>query len=151
MTSARPYIPRPGERAPVAPRFKRSRAAQLRVWWREIDHVLLALVLALMAIGAIAVAAASPASARRLSANGGKLDDLYFLWAHLRWQFVGVCVMLGVSMAPRDRARRGGIILGAAMLIFLMLVPVIGSEVNGAKRWISIGMRFQPSEFLKPA
>ena len=71
MTAARPYIPRPGERAPVAPRFKQSRKAQLRVWWREIDHVLLALVLALMALGAIAVAAASPASARRLSGAAG--------------------------------------------------------------------------------
>ena len=151
MTAARPYIPRPGERAPVAPRFKQSRKAQLRVWWREIDHVLLALVLALMGLGAIAVAAASPASARRLSTSAGKLDDLYFLWAHLRWQFLGVCAMLGISMAPRDQVRRGGIILGATMLVFLMLVPVIGSEVNGAKRWISIGMRFQPSEFLKPA
>ena len=150
MTSARPYIPRPGERAPVSPRFKQTRAARLRVWWREIDHVLLALVLALMALGSIAVAAASPASARRLGA-GGKLDDLYFLWAHLRWQFVGVCAMLGISMVPRDKARRAGILLGAAMLVFLMLVPVIGSEVNGAKRWISLGMRFQPSEFLKPA
>ena len=43
MTAARPYIPRPGERAPVSPRFKQSRTAELRIWWREIDRVLLAL------------------------------------------------------------------------------------------------------------
>ena len=71
MTSARPYIPRPGERAPVAPRFKQGRGAQLRVWWREIDHVLLALVVALMALGSIAVAAASPASARARRTSRG--------------------------------------------------------------------------------
>jgi cell division protein FtsW len=151
MTAARPYIPRPGERAPVAPRFKQSRKAQLRIWWREIDHVLLALVLMLMALGSVAVAAASPASARRLSTSSAKLDDLYFLWAHLRWQFLGLCVMFGVSLAPRDLARRGGILLGVAMLVALMLVPAIGAEVNGARRWISLGIRFQPSEFLKPA
>jgi len=151
MTAARPYIPRPGERAPVAPRFKQTRKAQLRVWWREIDHGLLALVLTLMALGAIAVAAASPASARRLSTSGTRLDDLYFLWTHLRWQFLGICTMLGVSFASRDLARRGGIVLGAAMLAFLLLVPIMGSEVNGARRWINLGVKFQPSEFIKPA
>jgi cell division protein FtsW len=151
MTVARPYIPRPGERAPSAPRFKQSRGAQLRIWWREIDHVLLALVVALMALGSIAVAAASPASARRLSTSAARLDDLYFLWTHLRWQFLGLCTMIGISMVPREMARRGGILLGASMLLFLVLVPIMGSEVNGAKRWINLGVKFQPSEFIKPA
>ena len=151
MTAARPYIPRPGERAPVSPRFKQSRAAQLRIWWREIDRVLLALVLAVMVLGSIAVAAASPASARRLSGAEGKLDDLHFLWGHLVYQAVGLAAMFGISLAPREWARRGGILLGAAMLLFLLLVPFAGAEVNGARRWINLGIRFQPSEFLKPA
>jgi cell division protein FtsW len=59
--------------------------------------------------------------------------------------------MFGVSLAPREIARRGGILLGAAMLLFLLLVPFVGAEVNGARRWINLGIRFQPSEFLKPA
>ena len=151
MTAARPYIPRPGERAPVAPRFKQSRATRLRIWWREIDRVLLTLVLALMVLGSIAVAAASPASARRLSGAEGKLDDLHFLWGHLVYQAVGLAAMFGISLAPREWARRGGILLGAAMLLFLLLVPFAGAEVNGARRWINLGIRFQPSEFLKPA
>jgi cell division protein FtsW len=151
MNTARPYIPRPGERAPVAPRFKQSRAAQLRIWWREIDRVLLALVFAVMVLGSIAVAAASPASARRLSGAEGKLDDLHFLWGHLVYQALGLAAMFGISLAPREWARRGGILLGAAMLLFLLLVPFVGAEVNGARRWINLGIRFQPSEFLKPA
>ena len=151
MTAARPYIPRPGERAPVAPRFKQSRATRLRIWWREIDRVLLTLVLAVMVLGSIAVAAASPASARRLSGAEGKLDDLHFLWGHLVYQAVGLAAMFGISLAPREWARRGGILLGAAMLLFLLLVPFAGAEVNGARRWINLGIRFQPSEFLKPA
>ena len=32
-----------------------------------------------------------------------------------------------------------------------VLVPIVGAEVNGARRWLDFGMRFQPSEFLKPA
>src|SRR5690606_7811935 len=55
-----------------------------------------------------------------------------------------------ISMAPRELARRGAIVLGAVMLAALFLVPLVGSEVNGARRWLDLGMRFQPSEFLKP-
>jgi cell division protein FtsW len=37
-------------------------------------------------------------------------------------------------------------------LVMLFLVPVLGEVKNGAKRWIDLpGIRFQPSEFLKPA
>jgi cell division protein FtsW len=150
MTALRPYIPLAGARAPSAPQFPQSRKAQLRIWWREVDRVLLTLVLILMATGSIAVAAASPASARRLSTSAVRLDDLYFYWAHLRWQFVGLVTMIGLSMAPRELARRGAIVLGGVMLFALFLVPLVGSEVNGARRWLDIGMRFQPSEFLKP-
>ena len=39
--------------------------ADIRIWWREIDRTLLFLIIGLMVVGAIAVAAASPASARR--------------------------------------------------------------------------------------
>jgi len=59
--------------------------------------------------------------------------------------------MFGASLLSRQNARRFGVILGAAMLGLLFLVPFIGVEINGARRWISIGMQFQPSEFLKPA
>jgi len=141
----------PASSAANPSRFKRSRRAELVVWWREIDRVLLVLVLTLMAIGTAAVAAASPASARRLSTAAVKLPDLYFFYAHIRWQFLGLMAMLGASMLPRDTARRAGIVLGFAMLAGLMLVPVVGTSVNGAKRWLNLGISLQPSEFLKPA
>ncbi|MDB5725175.1 MAG: cell division protein FtsW, partial [Novosphingobium sp.] len=121
------------------------------VWWREIDRVLLALVLTLMAIGTVAVAAASPASARRLSTAAVKLDDLHFFVLHVRWQILGLITMIGASFLPKELARRLGILLGSAMLFALILVPLIGTEVNGARRWLNLGISLQPSEFLKPA
>ena len=135
----------------VASRYRRSRRSQIAIWWREIDRVLLMLVLALMAIGTAAVAAASPASARRLSTAAAHLDDLHFFTLHLRWQLLGLAVMLGASALPKEMARRAGILLGFAMLVALMLVPLVGSEVNGARRWLNLGISLQPSEFLKPA
>jgi cell division protein FtsW len=113
--------------------------------------VLLLLVLTLMAIGAVSVAAASPASARRLSTSGTSLGELHFFWLHLRWQVLGLLVLVGTSLVPRDLARRGAVVLCAAMIVAMLLVPLAGSEVNGAKRWLDLGLRFQPSEFLKPA
>jgi cell division protein FtsW len=123
---------------------------RLRVWWREVDRVLLALVIALMVIGTIAVAAASPASARRLSTASEQLPDLYFFWRHIVWQVLSLATLLAVSFLDKDSARRLGILLAAGMAACLFLVPIFGTEVNGARRWIELGIRFQPSEFLKP-
>lgn len=142
---------RPGTRHSPAPRYRRSRRSELAIWWREIDRVLLLLVLSLMAMGTVAVAAASPASARRLSTAGEQLAELHFFALHIRWQILGIVAMLGASMLPREQARRAGILLGSAMLVGLVLVPLVGSEVNGARRWLHLGVSLQPSEFLKPA
>jgi cell division protein FtsW len=150
MTMTQPYIPRAGARNAPPPHRKLDRRIELRIWWREIDRVLLGLILLLMAIGTVAVAAASPASARRLSTSAVKLDDLYFFWLHLRWQFLGLVTMIGISMATKEQARRGAILVALGMLAALALVPVAGHEVNGAKRWLDFGFRFEPSEFLKP-
>ncbi len=148
---AQPYIPHMPDRSAQGARMRLDKRSQLRIWWREIDRVLLVLILCLMAIGTVAVAASSPASARRLSSSSVRLDDLYFYWLHLRWQSLGLITMIGVSMAPREWARRGSIVLGAAMLLGLIMVPFVGVEVNGAKRWLHFGFNLQPSEFLKPA
>jgi cell division protein FtsW len=131
--------------------YRRGRRSEFAIWWREIDRVLLALVLMLMAIGTVAVAAASPASARRLSTSAVRIDDLHFFALHLRWQLLGLGAMIGASLLPRDMARRAGIILGFAMLAALILVPLIGTQVNGSRRWLNLGVSLQPSEFLKPA
>ena len=59
-------------------------------------------------------------------------------------------LLFGVSMLTRDSARRFGLLLAAGMTGLLFLVPLVGAEINGARRWINLGMQFQPSEFLKP-
>jgi len=146
-----PYVPGAGRGQGLAPWQRRNWRVGLLIWWRETDRVLLLLILALMGLGAVAVAAASPASARRLSTAAVKIDDLHFFMLHLRWQFFGLIAMFAASQLSREQARRFGILLGGAMLVALLLVPIIGTNVNGAKRWLNLGFSLQPSEFMKPA
>lgn len=122
----------------------------LRIWWRELDKVLLLLIGLLMAMGLVAVAAASPASADQLSTAKVTLDDLMFFKRHVVFQLMGLALMIGLSFLSRDQARRLGILVGAIMLALMFVVPILGEEKNGARRWINVGMSLQPSEFLKP-
>lgn len=151
MTPTQPFVPGARRRPPRSPAHQLPRWSMMKIWWREIDRVLLGLVLLLMTLGTIAVAAASPASAGRLSTSATTLEPLYFFYRHLGWQAVALMVMFGVSMLSRENARRLAVLLAAAMLALLFVVPFFGIEINGARRWINLGMQFQPSEFLKPA
>jgi cell division protein FtsW len=116
-----------------------------------LDRVLLSLMLVLIAIGLLAVAAASPAGAQRLSSSQTQLPPLYFFYRQVMWVVVGIPLMLIVSMYPREQARRFAVVGFLFVFALLVLVPFLGREVNGSQRWIGAGVaRVQPSEFLKP-
>jgi len=132
-----------------AARYNRNRRSELAIWWQEIDRAVLAIVLILMGIGAVAVAAGSPASAKRLSTAHERLPELHFFYLHMRWQLIGLAAMFWASTRTKDSARRIGILMAGAMLFLLVLVPFVGSEVNGARRWLRLGVSIQPSEFRK--
>src|SRR5690606_3566595 len=133
------------------PRLSRADRTPLGLWFWEIDRVLLLLVSILVAVGLVAVAAASPVAAQKLSTSAASLDPLYYFYRQLMWVMVGVPVMLMVSMLPKAQARRFAIYGTILFLFLLFLVPLVGTSVNGAQRWIGSGIfRLQPSEFLKP-
>jgi cell division protein FtsW len=132
-------------------RYGRSDTSAIGRWFWEIDKVLLLLISVLIAIGLIAVAAASPAAAQRYSGGNVRFNELYYFWRQLAWIAVGIPVMIGISMIPRDRARRLSLIGAAIFFVMLVFVPIVGPEHNGARRWIEFGVgQVQPSEFLKP-
>jgi cell division protein FtsW len=132
-------------------RLGRSDRSAIGRWFWEIDRVLLLLVLVLISIGLIAVAAASPAAATRYSGGTVTFAPLHYFYRQLIWIMAALPVMIGVSMLPRTVARRLCLAGAAFFTILLVFVPIIGPEVNGARRWIGVGfLQFQPSEFLKP-
>jgi len=132
-------------------RLGRADKSAFGTWFWEIDRVLLSLVTVLIAIGLIAVAAASPAAAYRYSGGNVQFGALHYFWRQLAWVIISLPVMLGISMLPKQMARRMALGGAAFFTVLLALVPLVGEEVNGAQRWIGIGfMQVQPSEFLKP-
>lgn len=129
----------------------RERTA-LAIWFWEIDRVLLGLIVVLIAIGLVAVAAASPVAAAKLSSTDQTLTPLYYFYRQLMWIALGIPVMIVISMLPRVQARRLAVAVAVLFAVLLLLVPIIGTSVNGATRWLGAAwFRFQPSEFLKPA
>jgi cell division protein FtsW len=132
-------------------KFGRSDRSPVGRWFWEIDRVLLLLVAVLIAIGLIAVAAASPAAGSRYSGGDVSFTELHYFYRQLMWIIVAVPVMIAVSMLTKERARRMALAGALFFTALLFLVPVLGQEVNGARRWIGVGFaQFQPSEFLKP-
>jgi cell division protein FtsW len=136
---------------PEPSRLGRSDRTPLAIWFWELDRVLLTLIITLFAIGLIAVAAASPVAAIKHSSEDVTLPMLYYFYRQLFWVAISLPLMLIVSMAPKDQARRFAIVGAIAFLGLLFLVPIVGNDVNGSQRWIGYGFAtLQPSEFLKP-
>ena len=131
--------------------FSRNDRTILGRWFWTVDRTLLALLVLLIAVGLVAVAAASPAAAQRLSGANFRLDDFFFLKRQAMWVAVGLPVMLGISMLPHATVRRLAVIGTGIGIATLAALPLIGTEINGAVRWIVAGgVQVQPSEFLKP-
>lgn len=105
--------------------------------------------LLLLTIGAVMVASSSIAVAEN-AVN----DPFYYFKRHILFiglgGFFGVLIM-NISSDWMSRLSRPALILGIVALI-LVLIPGIGVEVNGARRWINLGVsRFQVVEAIKLA
>lgn len=132
-------------------RYGRSDRSTVGRWFWEIDRVLLFMLALLIGCGLIAVAAASPAAAQRYSGGSVRFAELHYFYRQIAWILISMPVMIAISMQPRDRLRRLSLVGALVCMVALALVPVLGAEVNGAKRWLNLGVgQFQPSEFLKP-
>jgi cell division protein FtsW len=127
--------------------FSRTDKSLLGSWWWTVDRVTLALLLTLCIFGVMLVAAASPPVAER---NGDPAN--HFIIRHIIFLAPSMLFMIGLSMANLQQVWRMALILTGIALFCMLLVPLIGSEVKGAQRWLQIGpLSLQPSELIKPA
>ncbi|CAN5203098.1 putative peptidoglycan glycosyltransferase FtsW [soil metagenome] len=127
--------------------ISREQRTPLSEWWWTVDRLLLAAFITLMLGGVILSLAASPPVAVRIG-----LDPFHFFNRHVLFLVPSLIVMLGVSFLSPRQVRRSALIVFTISIVLVVATLLLGPEVKGAKRWITIvGINIQASESLKPA
>lgn len=131
-----------------APRlFSRSDTSVLGTWWWTIDRSILFALIFLAFIGLLFLMSSSPAVAERLG-----YSPYFFVKKQIIFLGASGAFGLLLSMLPPSGVRKASIAMFALAFIGLLLVPFIGTEIKGARRWLYVfGFSVQPSEFMKPA
>jgi len=117
-------------------------------WWKNIDKTIFLLVLFLFSLGLFF----SLASTSLIASDKLQTNNYFFFFKHLAYIFLGIITLIFFSSLSEKNLFRLSILLFFISLFFLLLVPIVGTEVKGAKRWLELFFlpRFQPIEFVKP-
>ena len=116
-------------------------------YWRNIDKKILLSFLLLFFLGLFfSFSSTSSLAGERLN------KDYYFFFSkHLSFTILALLVMASISAIDTLLLKKLVIPLFILSFIFLALVPIIGVEIKGAKRWLDFYFfRLQPIELLKP-
>ena len=116
-------------------------------YWRNIDKQILSSFFILFLLGIfISFSSTSFLADERLNKN-----YYFFFQKHLLYACVSFLVMIFISTLNTDLINKSLIPIFIFFLLLLLLVPFLGTEIKGAKRWINFYIfRFQPIEFVKP-
>jgi len=113
-------------------------------------NMLLTATLCLLALGAVMVFSAS--STTRILQDGGLSDSAFYLKRTLLFGAVGLVIMFMASRHGLRVIRELTPIFLAGSIFLLVAVLAVGTEVNGATRWLGGGfLQIQPSELAKVA
>jgi cell division protein FtsW len=111
------------------------------------DPVILGLTAALLLVGIVMVTSASMSIAARDLA-----DPFYFMERQFIFAMAGILFAWVVTRVPTELWERYSLVLLmlGLLLLVLVLIPGLGARVNGARRWLRIGiLNFQVSELAK--
>ena len=131
----------------MARKPKRDLTVEEQLARGPMDLPFLMLVVLLLGIGLIMMFSASYATA--YYHNG---DPLVYITRQALFGGVGVAAMYVVSKINYQTFRWMSMpaLIGSIFLLILVYTP-LGVEHNGARRWLNLGIEFQPSEFAKIA
>ena len=117
-------------------------------WWKNIDKTIFLLIVLLFSLGLFF----SLVSTSLIASNKLDTNNYFFFFRHLAYICIGVIVLIFFSFLNKKYLFKLSIFLFFISLFFLVLVPIIGIEIKGSKRWIEIFSlpRFQPIELVKP-
>ena len=120
---------------------------QFTNYWRCVDKKILFCFFILFFLGLFF----SFSSTSSLAGERLNKDYYFFFTKHLIFTFISISIMIFISIIKTEIFIKLIIPLFIIAFLFLALVPIIGIEVKGAKRWIDFYFfRLQPIEILKP-
>ena len=117
-------------------------------WWKNIDKSIFLLISLLFIIGLFfSLVSTSLIASDKLDTN-----SYFFFFKHLIYIFIGIFIIFIFSSLRTNQLFRYSYFLFFIISFALLLVPIVGVEVKGSKRWIDLFFlpRFQPIELLKP-
>ena len=116
-------------------------------YWRNIDKQILSSFLILFILGIFF----SFSSTSFLADERLNKSYYFFFQKHLIYASFSLLIMIFISTLNTDLINKSLFPLFIFFSLLLLLVPFLGVEVKGAKRWINFYIfRFQPIEFVKP-
>ena len=116
-------------------------------YWRNIDKKLFFCFIILFFLGLFfSFSSTSSLAGERLN------KDYYFFFSkHLIFTSLSLTIMILISLIQTNFLKKIIVPLFILSFILLGLVPILGLEVKGAKRWLDFYFfRLQPIELLKP-
>lgn len=81
-------------------------------------------------------------------------DQLHYARLQFRWSIIGLIGMVILGLIPFDWLKKYALpfFVVSLVMLFLVILPGVGTRVGGASRWINLGFfNLQPSELAKLA
>lgn len=116
----------------------------------EYDSLLTWIVIALLSLGLVMVYSSSIATAE--AAKSANYQQTYYLMRHSLYIFLGLLAGALVFQIPSRIWQNLApyLFLSGVALLIMVLIPGVGREVNGSRRWLSLFVfNLQPSELMK--
>ena len=117
-------------------------------WWKNIDKFLLFLILGLFFLGLFfSLVSTSLIASDKLDTN-----SYYFFFKHSVYITIAILILIIFSFLNQKILTNFSLILFLISFLSLLMVPFLGIEVKGSKRWLDLYIlpRFQPVEIVKP-
>ena len=128
--------------------FSRQNNSNFAIWFRNIDKTIFSVILLLFFLGLFF----SFSSTSSVVADKLNTEKYAFFSKHLFFVFLALFFLFSISLQKKEFILEIFPYFFFVAFILLLLVPFIGSEVKGSKRWLDLFFlpRFQPIELLKP-
>ena len=128
--------------------FSRENTGLIAKWWRNVDKQILLCFVFLFLLGLFfSFSSTSPIIGEKLNK-----ETYFFFIKHFLFVLISLSLLIFISIQKRDKIIKFLMPLFIISIFFLFLVPFIGIEIKGSKRWIDLFFfpRFQPIELVKP-